>query len=108
MTRWDGIRLLLSIINQYDAHTWKMARTTQSPPMTPTSTHGKMLHMILPSSSEVEFEESKKLLRHVLLAVECREAEMMIQTNATENAAKVIMLCNVMYLRYMIGFSYAK
>ena len=76
--------------------TCMMARTTQRPPIMPTSTHVKMLHKISPSSavgeSVVLVELEKKSVMQSAFAVLCFVAEIMIQTRATENAAVVDMM----------------
>lgn len=64
--------------------------------MIPTSTHGKMLHRVLPSLElDAESAELKKVWIHLASALECLVADKIIQAAATENATDVNMPCNV-------------
>jgi len=81
-----------------------MAKKIQSPPMRPISTHGKISHIVLPSSVISDVAE-KNFCSQLLLAVLCREAEIPIHTAATEKAATVIRICRVVYLLKRMGFS---
>lgn len=73
-----------------------MARTTQRPPIKPMSTQVKMLHRVSPSfkvaDAVVEFAISKKSFSQLAVAVECFDAEMIIQVNETAKAAIVTMM----------------
>lgn len=91
-------------ISGYQIRTWKAARITQSAPIIPTSTQGKMLQSVS-AWPVLEFAALKKVVRHLDSALECLEAEMIIQAAATENPADKISPWRVTYLLYVVGFS---
>lgn len=77
--------------------TCMMARITQRPPIRPTSTHVKILQRVFPSPTVsvapvLLSESAKKLLRQLLSAVLCLDAEIIIQVKATAKPATVIMM----------------
>lgn len=88
-----------------------IARTTQRPPITPTVTQANMLHRIGPSSavdtaeSAVELLTEKKSASHVVCALSCFVAEMIIHVNETANAARVRRMWRVVYRRNSVAFS---
>lgn len=74
--------------------------------MIPMSTHGKMLHRVVPSVElDAESVELKKSCRHLVSALECLVADKIIQAAAIENAADMPMPCKVTYRLYKIVFS---
>lgn len=82
-----------------------MASKTHKPPITPMSTHEKMLHRASPSLAfDAEPVELKKSWIHFAWALECLVADTIIQAAATENPANIARPCSVTYRLYKIVF----
>lgn len=78
-----------------------MASKTHKAPIIPTSTHGKMLHRVLPSLElDAESAELKKSKIHLASALECLVADTTMKAAATENAADINRPCKVTYRLY--------
>jgi hypothetical protein len=76
--------------------TWIAAKNTNKPPIRPTSIQGNMSQRVVASDVSVpEEEDEKKSLTHLVLAVECRVADMIIHAVATANTEIVVITCSV-------------
>lgn len=73
------------------------AKNAHKPPMIPTSTHGKISHIVFPSDASVlsVAASGKKVLRQADTAVEWRVAETIAQAAPTANTATIAMMCKV-------------
>jgi hypothetical protein len=77
------------------------------PPMTPTSTHGKMVHNVLLSDDvdvDVPLPVKKSVWQSALASLWCA-AERPIMVPARANAPMVTIMCSVVYRRKIMGLS---
>lgn len=92
----------MEVVRSRGELTCTRAKKTSMPPIIPTSTQGKMLHIVVPKLDELF---GKKSVMQADCALECRDADIASQAAPTANRAAATIPWSVRKRRNVIALS---